>query len=89
MSLWLRFQCLWNGICYRHGTYKCTDRGMKYCPECDHEYRERRQNLRDSLIRKVIIKNKGLGCPVPPSGWFCLREPGHEGPCAAVPNERA
>lgn len=22
-------------------------------------------------------------CQVPPEGWFCTREPGHEGPCAA------
>ena len=24
-------------------------------------------------------------CTVPPPGWRCTREPGHEGPCAAVP----
>jgi hypothetical protein len=23
-------------------------------------------------------------CPLPPAGWACTREPGHEGPCAAV-----
>jgi hypothetical protein len=23
-------------------------------------------------------------CPMPPTGWSCTREPGHEGPCAAV-----
>jgi hypothetical protein len=22
-------------------------------------------------------------CSVPPEGWVCSREPGHEGPCAA------
>jgi hypothetical protein len=22
-------------------------------------------------------------CTVPPQGWLCTREPGHEGPCAA------
>lgn len=25
-------------------------------------------------------------CEVPPIGWFCTRESGHEGPCAAWPN---
>lgn len=24
-------------------------------------------------------------CRVPPQGWRCTREPGHDGPCAAVP----
>lgn len=23
------------------------------------------------------------GCKVPPAGWWCSREPGHDGPCAA------
>lgn len=23
------------------------------------------------------------GCTLPPVGWYCSREPGHEGPCAA------
>lgn len=25
------------------------------------------------------------GCNVPPAGWWCSREPNHEGPCAARP----
>lgn len=25
-------------------------------------------------------------CQVPPEGWSCSREPGHEGPCAASPS---
>lgn len=24
-------------------------------------------------------------CDVPPPGWYCTREAGHNGPCAAVP----
>lgn len=24
-------------------------------------------------------------CPLPPTGWYCTRPPGHEGPCAAHP----
>lgn len=27
----------------------------------------------------------GRRCAVPPPGWWCSREPGHEGPCAARP----
>lgn len=26
-------------------------------------------------------------CNVPPSGWRCTRAPGHDGPCAAVPDD--
>jgi hypothetical protein len=26
------------------------------------------------------------GCTVPPEGWYCTREPGHDGPCAALPS---
>lgn len=25
-------------------------------------------------------------CPVPPTGWFCTRGAGHDGPCAAWPD---
>jgi hypothetical protein len=25
-------------------------------------------------------------CPLPPPGWYCTREPGHAGPCAAWPD---
>ena len=28
-------------------------------------------------------------CTVPPAGWFCTRTKGHDGPCAALPDERA
>lgn len=27
-------------------------------------------------------------CRVPPEGWFCTRDPGHPGPCAAYPIEK-
>lgn len=27
-----------------------------------------------------------LMCTIPPSGWTCNRDPGHEGPCAAMPS---
>jgi len=28
---------------------------------------------------------EGTACKLPPAGWRCSREPGHEGPCAARP----
>lgn len=28
-----------------------------------------------------------LGCERPPAAWYCSREPGHEGPCAARPRD--
>ena len=27
-------------------------------------------------------------CTLPPTGWYCTRTPGHEGPCAAHPAEK-
>lgn len=27
----------------------------------------------------------GDKCQVPPTGWYCTRRPGHDGPCAALP----
>ena len=27
------------------------------------------------------------GCAVPPVGWKCTRTPGHDGPCAAIPDD--
>ena len=29
------------------------------------------------------------GCKLPPDGWYCSLEPGHDGPCAALPNRTA
>lgn len=26
-----------------------------------------------------------MRCLLPPEGWACTREPGHDGPCAAIP----
>lgn len=31
---------------------------------------------------------RDLGCSLPPDGWWCSREPGHPGPCAALPGEK-
>lgn len=31
----------------------------------------------------------GEKCALPPKGWSCTRTPGHDGPCAAVPNDNS
>ena len=28
-------------------------------------------------------------CDRPPAGWRCTRQPGHKGPCAAIPTRKA
>lgn len=30
-----------------------------------------------------------MSCKVPPPGWLCTREEGHEGPCAAISEKPA
>lgn len=29
-----------------------------------------------------------LGCTLPPEGWYCSIEPGHEGPCAGYQRDQ-
>ena len=44
--------------------------------------------LRDSpemIERKIWQRAMKKQCQLPPDGWFCTRELGHEGPCAAWP----
>ena len=40
----------------------------------------------EALRRAEQGKLRRDGCRVPPAGWECTREPGHDGPCAAVPS---
>lgn len=35
----------------------------------------------------ACLGNAMTKCQVPPAGWYCTREAGHEGPCAAWPNK--
>lgn len=35
------------------------------------------------LARRTV--DAGGGCRIPPAGWWCSREAGHDGPCAARP----
>lgn len=34
-----------------------------------------------------VFEDKPEKCQVPPPGWHCTRHVGHEGPCAAVPQQ--
>ena len=38
--------------------------------------------INDSAMN--ILNDK---CQIPPQGWECTRNAGHEGPCASIPNE--
>ncbi len=36
-------------------------------------------------VGELIDRGSGVfSCPAPPPGWDCTRDPGHNGPCAAV-----
>lgn len=39
--------------------------------------------IRRTLTRELDPPD--LGCTLPPPGWYCSREPGHEGACPARP----
>jgi hypothetical protein len=41
------------------------------------------------LVPVKGIRSTDKGCPLPPNDWWCSREPGHEGPCAAYPKQSA
>lgn len=73
-------------------------------PDLQNQIAEAIQRLRSSreTIGARIPKDMGLReqagecgsnpieqCKVPPAGWRCTREAGHEGPCAAIPCETA
>lgn len=36
---------------------------------------------------RLVAEVRSVTCQLPPPGWYCTREPGHEGPCAAHPEE--
>jgi hypothetical protein len=45
-----------------------------------------RDQVRDLVLDAARHLTASLdACPLPPRGWRCTREPGHNGPCAAVP----
>lgn len=37
---------------------------------------------------QALLDGVRRACPVPPAGWYCTRERGHDGPCAAWPYPR-
>lgn len=57
-----------------------------YC--CDNYGTHRQSCVRHAAVQeKKLMSNipRYQGCNVPPTGWWCSREPNHEGPCAARP----
>ena len=40
-------------------------------------------------IASTDMAGAGEKCALPPKGWSCTRTPGHDGPCAAVPNDNS
>lgn len=42
------------------------------------------EDKRIQFLKLMEAKSVAPGrCTIPPSGWWCSRKPGHEGPCAA------
>jgi hypothetical protein len=48
-----------------------------------HEYKHQPFDDRYSHRGHLLWK----GCRVPPDGWYCSREQGHDGPCTARPTK--
>jgi hypothetical protein len=44
---------------------------------------------KDMIYTELSNKGPESRCEVPPEGWTCTREAGHDGPCAALPSDRA
>jgi hypothetical protein len=56
----------------------------------EHTYRVRfgkvkhlKRRLDEAIDYDDSQKHRDQGCDFPPTGWWCSRQPGHEGPCAA------
>lgn len=44
------------------------------------------ESLRETVETLQSKRSSNNGCQLPPPGWWCSREPGHDGPCAAYSN---
>ena len=42
-----------------------------------------------AALASTDMAGAGEKCALPPKGWSCTRTPGHDGPCAAVPNDNS
>jgi len=42
-------------------------------------------SMAEEIYALMLAAAPRTTCNVPPEGWTCSREPGHEGPCAASP----
>lgn len=71
--------------CYE-AAYIKAERGRKLW-KMAAEWLEQQQAMPDPGVDRILDMARDLDneCDVPPIGWRCTREKGHEGPCAALP----
>lgn len=72
------------GAPFEH-TWSCYKGGDVHCGECGPCFM--RKTAFELNGEKDPVMSENAICKVPPKGWKCSREPGHEGPCAATPTE--
>lgn len=56
------------------------------CEDCQRLFAEFEALFAEALAAASMNANTSpndQGCRLPPEGWWCSREPGHDGPCAA------
>lgn len=64
-----------------HKTHLCEKCGHLFKPAMCATVGVRDFSVAPESYERVVPPN--LGCKLPPPGWWCSREPGHDGPCAA------
>lgn len=69
----IHFMCPFCDSVILGGECRCDERGEERAVD-------REKSMQDLSWEKL------MKCDVPPHGWECTRERGHEGPCAAVVN---
>jgi hypothetical protein len=58
---------------------------LAFAQDCDYSDDEMRAYARDAFIAGYAAAEADAKvCQVPPLGWRCTRDAGHDGPCAAV-----
>ena len=63
----------------------CACGYLAIAQDCDYSDDEMRAYAREAFIAGYAAAEADAKvCQVPPPGWRCTREAGHDGPCAAV-----
>lgn len=79
-------------ICMSQGVFNWTPNANEAMKFADRKSAEQIVELWDDVIITELSWPDGYqkaepppsqGCELPPQGWYCSREKGHEGPCAA------